>query len=181
MHNLSLIFPTTSTCDLLTIQDGSCYNENFPIENTILEIRVPGTCCFISFNLLEGWCSRTFNCQDLNLCVNNTCTDFPDGNYEIKYSVDPNVQTMVEYNYFRVCQLKSNYVKILLDFFAGLCNFSKLEKEDKALELRNIEELIKASVFMAEDELDVSKAIEIYNIAAEKIKKFNDKDCPTCK
>lgn len=180
MHNLGLIFPPASSCDKLTVQDGSCYEEGIPVTNTILEIKPPGGCCFIPFSLEEGWCSKTLTCEDFGICCGH-CSPLPDGNYEIKYSIDPNLQFMVEYNYFRVCRLLSAYFKSLCIYFTMRCDLSKREKELKDKEYNDILGLIRFAQYSAEDCLDVEQAILFYNEASEKLKELGNGNCPTCK
>lgn len=178
MHNLSLIFPDSTTCDKLTIQDSSCYNLNFPVVNTVLEIKVPGTCCFITFSLNTGWCSKTFNCQDLKICCANECMILPDGNYEVKYSVDPNLQTMVEYNYFRICQLWNSYIIKVCELRLSKCDFTKKEYKKKLDNLYYIRNMILDSKILAEECLNIEEAYKLYDEAKNLL---NDSEgCPTC-
>ena len=178
MHNLSLIFPATSSCDKLTVQDGSCYDINFPVTNTILEIKPPGAECFIIFNLPFGWCSKTINCQDLEVCCKpNGCSPLPDGNYEIKYSVDPNLATMVEYNHFRVCILWTSYINSVCELRGKKCDYSKSEYKARLDDLYNIRNMILDAVILAEECLNVDGATELYNEAK---KLLTDGHCQTC-
>jgi hypothetical protein len=177
MHNLSLIFPESTSCDKLTVQDGSCYNENFPVENIILEIKPPNECCFISFPLTEGWCSKTFNCEDFGICC-SPCSPLPDGNYEIKYSVDPNLTLMVEYNYFRICQLWSQYIKKVCELRLSKCDFSKREYKKELEKLYDIRNMILDSKILAEDCLHVTEAYDLYEQAKTLLNE--SEGCPSC-
>lgn len=179
MHKLSLNIPKASDCSLLSIYDASYYDVNFPISNTILEIKPPGSCCFIPFDLDQGWCSKTLNCLDLSLCCDgNTCSLLPDGNYEIKYSIDPNEFSMVEFNYFRVCQLWSNYTSEVCKYQDIKCNLSKSEKEEFKNRLYNIRNMINDSVILSEECLNVAAAYELYNEAKNLL--TNGTGCQNC-
>lgn len=177
MHNLSLIFPDTTSCDKLTIQDGSCYNENFPVENIILEIKPPNECCFTSFSLTEGWCSKTINCEDLNICCSH-CSPLPDGNYEIKYSVDPNLTLIVEFNYFRICQLWNSYIQKVCELRLSKCDFTHKEYKKKLDKLYDIRNMILDSKILAEDCLKVEEAYELYEQAKTLLNE--SERCPKC-
>jgi hypothetical protein len=181
MHKLDLIIPHNKNCKTLVVQDASIYDSNFPVTNIILEIKPPGQSCFIPFTLLAGWCSKTFNCVDFNLCcIGDDVSVLPDGIWEIKYSIDPNVSTMIEANHMRVCQLMSTYIKTIGVFLSNKCNYNKKEIESIEKELLNIKNLIDNSIFAAEDLLDNSSAIELYNEASLRLNKFNNGNFSSC-
>jgi hypothetical protein len=181
MHKLDIIPLQNKNCKTLVIQDASIYDILFPVTNTILEIKPPGQSCFIPFNLLTGWCSKTFNCIDFNLCcLSDEISVLPDGIWEIKYSVDPNVATMVEGNYMRVCQLMSTYIKTIGVFLSNKCNYNKHEILCIEKDLLEIKNLIDNSVFAAEDLLDNTSAIELYDEASLRLNKFNNGSFSSC-
>ena len=179
MHSLSLIFPEATTCDKLTIQDSSCYNEDFPVTNIILEVKPPSTCCFIAFSLNAGWCSKTLDCEDLETCCDRSkCISLVDGNYEIKYSVDPNLNSLIEYNYFRICQLWKIYIGKVCQLRSSKCDLSLKEYKRQLDKLYYIRNMILDSKILAEDCLDIDAAYELYNEAKNLL---NDSSgCPTC-
>lgn len=182
MQKLEYKIDNTGDCRFLHISDISTYDDRENVTNLYLEIKPPGAECFTTFHWYPCF-KEKLSCSDLGICCVG-CTDelnnLPDGNYEINISITPNQTTLTQYNYFRVCQLNNNYIKKLLSYFANKCNYSRMEKKCKQEELLSIDQLIKASVYMAEDHLDVDKAIELYNEAANKIKNFDDKDNCAC-
>lgn len=179
MHTLSLIFPDTTTCNNLIIQDGSSYNLEFPITNTILEVKLPESCCFISLTLDAGWCATVLDCVDLNTCADKyNCIGLPDGNYEIRFSVDPNLNSMVEYNYFRICQLWNIYIKKVCQLRVTKCDFTIKEYKKHLDKLYYIRSMILDSKILAEECLDVDAAYELYNEAKTLLNE--SKGCPSC-
>lgn len=182
MHKLNLDINRSATnCRFLTIQDASIYNSEFPVNNIILEIKPPLKNCYFSTTLLSGWCSKTLDCLFFDLCCEGDCiTVLPDGLYEIKYSIEPNIQTMVEFSHFRVCQLWNNYIKALCIYFSKKCDYSKSEKKAKEQELEDIRFLIEASVYEAEDCSNTDMAYILYEEANQKLKNLYDNGCPTC-
>lgn len=182
MHKLNLdINKKATNCRFLTIQDASIYNSEFPITNIILEVKPPTKNCFYNFDLVSGWCSKTLDCVHLDLCCEGDCvTVLPDGLYEIKYSLDPNLQTMVEYSHFRVCQLWNNYVKALAIYFSKKCGYKKSEQKQKEQELADIRFLIEGAVYEAEDYDNLDMAYTLYDEANEKLKNLYNNGCPTC-
>lgn len=182
MHILNIDISRNSKCRFLTIKDESLYDVNSTVSNTILEINPPGKSCFYTFNLLTGWCSKTLSCEDFDLCCVGDCkTVLPDGNYEIKYSVTPNLSTMIEVNHFRVCQIMNSYIKLILNFFHTKCDLSASERKLKQQKLLEIKELIDNSIYMAEEGLDVDSAYELYNEAKDLINDYGNSSCGTCK
>lgn len=180
MHTLSLSY-NNSPCNSLSIQDNSIYDINIPLQNIILEIKPPTKTCFYIFNLQPGWCSKTFTCTDFDLCCGSDETSLlPDGIYEIKYSVDPNLSTMIEFNHFKVCNLFSAYLSSLCVYFSQRTNYNKTEKENIESNFSEVKRLINFAIYSAEECLDTIQAIFFYNEASSKLKQINN-DCPTCK
>lgn len=181
MHKLDIIVIPNKNCKTLVIQDSSIYDINFPVTNTILEIKVPGQACFITFNLLAGWCSKTFNCVDFNLCCgSDQVSILPDGVYELKYSIDPNVSTMIQGSHMRVCQIMSQYIRTIGLFLSNKCNLRKKEIEEIEEDILEIKNYIECSVFAVEDLFDNTSGIELYNEASSKLNKFNDGNFSGC-
>lgn len=181
MHKLDIIVIPNKNCKTFVVQDASIYDINFPITNTILEIKPPGQACFITFNLLAGWCSKTFNCVNFNLCcISDEITVLPDGVYELKYSVDPNVETMIEGSHMRICQLTSEYTKVLGLFLSNRHNYNKREIIEIEKELLHIKTLLESSVFAVEDFFDNTSGIELYNEASSRLKRFKNGNFSGC-
>lgn len=181
MHKLDIIVNQNKNCKTLVVQDASLYDNITPVENIILEIKPPGQTCFTSFTLLAGWCAKTFNCLDFNLCcIGEEISVLPDGIWEIKYSIDPNITTMIEGSHMRVCQLMSTYIKTIGLFLSNKCNYNKKEIESIEKELLEIKNLIDNSIFAAEDLLDNSSAIELYNEASLRLNKVNNGNFSSC-
>lgn len=178
MHSLSVTYLSSNCCKNLTFRDDSIYDADIPVLNTILEIKPPGQCCFISFDLLLGWCSKTFSCEDLNVCcIENSLSIIPDGNYEIKYSINPNIYTLVSYNHFRVCQLQKSLAHAICFLRERKCDYSKSEWKIEINKLYYIRNMILDAVVLAEECLDIDNAYFLYEEAKNLL---NDKGCPTC-
>lgn len=180
MHSLSLDINRKTTCDKLTIQDTSWYDPLYPVENPILEVMSPISTCFSVFTLTHPWCLKTLTCQDLSICYNEqNGTILPDGNYIIKYSIDPNLSTMVEFNHFRVCNIMKNLILQICKFLSERCNMSLSEQKAEKERLLDIESIINYSVYASEECLDIEEAKRLYNEANKKLNESGD--CPTCK
>lgn len=179
MHTLSISYGNSGSCNSLTLQDASVYDSNIAVENQILEIKPPGKSCFYPFTLALGWCSKTFNCVDLDLCcVSPEVTALPDGIYEIKYSIDPNLQTMIEVEHFRVCNLYRKYLYAVCELRSKKCSYSHKEYRERVKELYEVKHLIADAVIMVEECLDKEVGMELYEEAKTLL---NGNGCKSCK
>lgn len=175
MHYLSILYGKNYDCKLFTLQDTSLYDGVSPLQNIVLEVRPPGSECFIPFTLINGWCSKTFNCFDLNICCINDCISvLPDGVYEFKYSIDPNIETLIEVQHLRICQLMKNYIKTIGIFLSKRCTYS--HKENKEIEkfLIFTKYLIDAAIYEVEENFNTNGGLELYNEALKNINSLND-------
>ena len=178
MHTLSITYANNTACKALTLQDASIYDAIAPLQNSILEIKPPGKSCFTAFNLLTGWCSKTFACIDFDLCcISDDITVLPDGIYEIKYSVDPNLSTMIELDHFRVCNLYKNYLYAICELRSNKCSYSHKAYKLKTKSLYDIKNMIADAVILVEECLDKESGIALYEEAKLLL---NAKGCPTC-
>lgn len=179
MHILSLSYASNNTCETLTIQDATYYDPNIAVVNQILEIKSPGTSCFTPFTLSQGWCSKTFNCVDLDLCCDNPCMSvLPDGIYEIKYSLDPNLNTMIEVEHFRVCNLYKKYLTAICELRSNKCSYRHKEYKEMVKDLYEVKHLIADAVIMVEECLDKEVGMELYEEAK---KLLEPNGCKSCK
>jgi hypothetical protein len=183
MQKLDVKVDFNSDCRVFSIQDSSIYHNVNLVENLIVEIKPPGVDCFTSFEWVPGF-NFVLNCSTLNLCCVDCPNEFsllPDGNYEIKISIDPNLKTITEYNHFRVCQLFKKYISQVCQLYKDKSDMKKNEFENKLDSLYRIKEIIMSSKYSAEECLDIQSALELYKDAEEKLNILsNGKGCATC-
>lgn len=183
MQKLEVKIDFSSDCRVLDIQDSSIYYNIDSVENLIVEIKPPGKDCFLSYEWTPGF-RHILNCSTLELCCvdcPNQYSLLPDGNYEIKISIDPNLKTVTEYNYFRICQLFKKYVSAICSLYKEKCDLKKIEFEKRVDELYRIKEMIMSAKYSAEECLDIESAIELYKEAESKLNLIsNGKSCLTC-
>lgn len=178
-HILNTTISDGLNCSTLILRDASQWDPAIPVQNGIIEIKSPLSDCFYSFtfeknfNLVVGCSGLGICCQD---CFPSEAT-IPDGNYEIKMSVDPNLKTIVSFNYFRECSLISNYISTACKVRNLKCDLSPKEYRDKLKDLRDIKNLVDEAKWMAEECLDVPEALTMYNEALQSLNKFNHKSC----
>ena len=175
MHQLDINYIKSSNCRTLTLYDTSIYQVDQPVTNVLLEIRPPNKGCFFIFKLTHPWCSKTFTCIDFDVCCeSDTTTCLSDGVYEIKYSVDPNVTTIVETQHLRVYQLMSIYIATISKFFYKKYDLSKADVKRIEEEFIQIKDLIDSAVYAVEEGFDIETGMYLYNKANERINKLNN-------
>lgn len=179
MTSLNLHIPETFNTKTLRIEDNSIYDPTPPL-NTILEIRPPSASQYVIFYLSANWKSETFDCEKLRLCYAN-CTgvqaNLPDGIYDIRYSVDPNISTMVEYNHFRTTAIMKRYTKMVCSFFNKRSDYKKSEYIALMDRLIEIDFIIKAAKYKAEECLEKEEALALYDQASTLLKDFENEPC----
>lgn len=178
-HILGLDINDTISCTTMRIADASIYQTGFDVTNLILEVTPPNKNCPIIFNTLSPYFSLILNSSNLNLIQSsNQSYNIPDGNYKIKYSINPNSKIFIEHNHFRVCKITNQLKAKIRDLYNEECTIKKSEFESRQNDLIEIDFMIKAAKSFAEDEKDFKKANDLYNEANNKLK--TSKECSTC-
>jgi hypothetical protein len=185
MHTLNLQVTDTADCSVMMIRDASVWDPNLVIQNAIVEIQPPLGDCFFPFTVTNpcggiiGF-SVAIACSSLGLCCPTclpTASTLPDGNYNIKFSVDPNLQTIVEFNYFRNCDLTNKYIGAAC-WTRGQKNDLRPDQYNRRLkELQLIRELVDGSKWMAEEALHTEEALLMYNEAIVQLSHYTKKQC----
>lgn len=182
MHQLDITYHNTYNCKSLKIEDNSVYDDAISITNVILEVKPPGLTSYIPFYFPnKKWKSITLNCSSLKMCSKKKpLTVLPDGVYDIKYSIDPNLKTMVEFSHMRVCNLMSNYVKLIGLFLSKKSEIDRSEAECIQKQLVSIKDTVDACIYAVEECLDNTLGLELYSEAAKKLNKINDGNFTGC-
>ncbi len=184
MHELDITYHNTYNCKTLRIEDNSIYDEDLDVVNPILEIKPPGLLHYIPFYFAnKNWKAITVNCSTLKLCcTKQPCklTEIPDGIYDIKYSIDPNLKSIIEFSHMRICKIMTSFIKITGLYFSSRSLRSKKDNDSIEKELLNIKEIIDASVYAVEEWLDNTSGLELYSEAATRINKINDGNFTSC-
>ncbi len=180
---LDIYIRETYNVNSLTVQDTSIYDEGYEVANEIVEIKPPGSDCYVAFSVHDDdcpWKSLTVNCLQLQICKEN-CGDhlaaLPDGVYEIKYSIDPNLSTMVEFSHLRTTKISKRLAVVVCEFFGMKCDFKKSQYKELLDQLIEIEFLIKAAKWKTEECLESTEGIELYKKADELLKEFENGGC----
>lgn len=185
MHHLDITYHNTYNCKSLRIEDNSVYEPDQEVKNLILEVKAPGLTSFVPFYFAHSdWKAIVLNCSSLRVCpkkkIKGELAPLPDGIYDIKYSVDPNLVCMVEFSHMRVCQIMSNFIKLTGLFLSNKCTMTNKEIEDIEEELLSIKNTIDAAVYAVEELLDNTLGLELYSEAAKRLNKINDGNFTSC-
>lgn len=184
MHELDITYHNTYNCKSLRIEDNSIYDPDIQVKNPILEVKPPGLLGYIPFYLSKKtWKSITLNCSTLKLCcAKQPCklTELPDGVYSIKYSIDPNLRSIVEFSHMRVCRVMASYIKVVGIFLSSKYTRPIKDNESIEKELLAIKDIIDASIYSVEELLDNQLGLELYEEAITRIKQISDGDFTKC-
>lgn len=178
-HNLNLFIAKDCDCATHKVLDASVYAPGINITNGILEVIPPGYTCPVIMNVNYNFnLTLTVSNLDIMQTINNSnLMNLPDGIYNYKYSVDPNLKTIVEFNRLRTCKLrgklKNGFMKLLLEKYKLNNNLFK----EGLKKVNYIEDLIKVAEYSAEDN-ETSTAKALYEEANNLINDFNS--CIEC-
>jgi len=158
----------TGSCKTLRLADNSNYLASVTVTNALLEITPPGASCPVVFEVEKDF-SKTVNSASLNISPTQSYNDLvplPDGPYEIKYSINPNLKVYVEYTLFRNCRLVDKYAGAICSLFNDRSKISHKEFDRRRKDLIWIKEVIDASKYIAEECGDIDAAMALYNEAS---------------
>jgi hypothetical protein len=182
ISELLLNFTTNSGCKSFTIKDVSNYNENLPVTCGQLVITTPGFCNISYFDVPKDF-EKTFNLSNLGHQIVDgihCLTDLPEGNYTIKYSINPNDVLFVEYNYFHTCLTERRYFDAVCQYLEDRCDMTISEKRERREKLDDIYSALKMSKISAEECNDVETADELLAEANDKLDKLNSESDESC-
>lgn len=174
---LFIDFPDTTSVKTMRVEDASFYNPKIKVTCAQVDVTPPGYIEPVTFNVKAGF-SIILNSSNLRLKKVNLyskLTALPDGIYTVKYSINPNEQLWIEYDYLRIAVL-------LQEYNAQLCAVKitpyPLSREVRAelKRLREIKWYIDSAKLEVEDRGNRVRGMELYAYAAELLKVT----CKTC-
>lgn len=173
-HQLSLELPDTNNIKVLRLVDTSIYSPDIPVTCGTVRITSPGFNLPAAIEVLPYF-NYVFNACSLGL-QRSGCTDFsevlPDGIYVINYSVAPNTNVFVEYNYLRTTQTNNKYFNLLCELELAACDPAPDVKE-KLKELRIIKSFIDAAKAKVEYAGEPEAGMELFLYAQKRLQKYS--------
>lgn len=179
ISKLALQFYEDYNSTTLTIIDRSIYNEDITVGCERLLITLPGFVHPITVPISTGF-NEAFTAYDLKLTNRNNSNlmKLPDGLYIINYSICPNDEVYVEYNYLRQTETYKKY-------FKKLCSLQLLGCEEKKStaeiikKLQTIDMYLQAAKAYVEECGAPVRGLELHAYANKLLDKLNI-DC-NCK
>lgn len=172
----------TKSLKTFRVADASWYNSKIKVEDAKLSITPPGVTDAVVFNVKKNF-STVFNSSNLKLKRAKVYSDLqalPDGIYTIKYSIRPNNDAWVEYDYMRIDSLMHCYFEEMCKLKLQACTPTK-EQNVKLKDLSEIRLYIENSKIEVEYCGNRKRGIELYNYAKKLIDKFKTGSCLNCK
>lgn len=179
--HLSLDITETHDIKTLRVTDSSWYNKKIDVECATLTVTPPGTSREISFNVKKDF-NTVLNSSNLKLKRARVYSDLgplPDGVYKIRYSIKPNDDLWIEYEYLRVENLLKDFYEIKGKLKLQACE-ADWKTKDQLSKLDEIEVYIKAAKGEVEYLHNRKRGIELYDYARSLLSKFKQRDCLTC-
>lgn len=173
-HQLSLEVPDTNNCSVFRIFDTSIYSSLLDITCGTLEITSPGFNEAVSievlpnFNLVLNGCTlgiQTAGCGSVSEVL-------PDGIYNIRYSVSPNSEVYVEYNYLRICMTLNKYFNYLCQIELAACE-PEADVKEQLDELMLIKSFLDAAKVKVEYCENPQEGMELFMYAQARLQKFS--------
>lgn len=178
MVNTELSLDVSKSLSLKTIRlfDTSFYYNNEPVFNYLVEVLPANRSEWVVFHVDKGF-SLVLNSSNLRYQKakdEDRLLDLPDGIYEIKQSIQPNIHTLTLYYHFRIAELLNkiqNERDALLD---DRCSLSRSEYYRNRDRLRDIEEYAYASQWKVEERNDKKKGKELYDFASKLLEQYTN-------
>jgi len=175
-HQLSLELPDTNNIKVLRLFDTSYYAEGLTVDCGKLLITSPGFNMPVvievlpHFNLVLNACAlglQSTGCGEYSQVI-------PDGIYKINYSVSPNSNVFVEYDYLRVTQTLNKYYNLLAQLELSGCE-PDADVKEQLNELRLIKSFIDAAKAKVEYAHDPEQGMELLVYAQKRLNKYTAK------
>jgi len=154
--------------------DESEYNPKIAVSSPTLEITPPGFNSPTIFTV-KPYFNMVFNASILNILKVKSIAllaDLPDGTYGIKYSISPNTELFVEYDYFRTVKLREKFSRIVCGLLDKKRDYTVKEFEEIKQEILWIDQLIDSSKYKVEICEEPDKGILLYNEASHLLDKY---------
>lgn len=157
--------------------DTSYYCPDETIENYLIEVLPVGKNTWVSFHVAKRF-SLALNSANLRYkkaSDEEHLIELPDGIYEIKQSIKPNLFTFSHFYHMRTTDLSNKLQIQRTKLLSNQCSISREEYFVERDKLRDIEEFITASKWMVEECNDKEKGKEIYEFSKKLLEQYASK------
>lgn len=173
---LSLEVSNAPNPKVMRLYDTSHYCEDETVENYLVEVLPASKSVWLSFNVAKNF-SLALNSSNLRYRRVNDPSELialPDGIYEIKQSIKPNIHTLIHFYHFRVTELLNKLNSNRSTLLGDKCNISRNEYVANRDKLRDIEEYIKAAKWMVEERGKKVEGLELYDFAKKLLEEYSN-------
>lgn len=173
---LSLEVSNNTNLKVIRLYDTSFYYNNQAVENYLVEVLPVNKTTWIVFNVDKHF-QLVLNSSNLHykkVDKAEDLLDLPDGIYEIKQSIKPNLKTLNHFYHFRIIEILNRLQKERDTLFNDKCDISKTEFIINRDRLRDIEEYLLAAKWKVEECHDKVKGKEMYEFARKLLEKYSN-------
>lgn len=171
---LSLEVSDSSNPKVLRVFDTSHYcNE---VENYLLEVLPVNKSSWVTFHVFKDF-SLALNSSNLQYKKVGTVEeliDLPDGIYEFKQSIKPNIHTLNHFLHLRTTELQNKISSERLKLINDVCLLKREEFEMNRNKLRNIEEYLLAAKWSVEECTDKVRGKELYDFSSKLLEQYTN-------
>jgi hypothetical protein len=173
---LSLEVSNGSNIRVMRLFDTSHYYDEDTVENYIIDVLPVNKDRWVSFNVQKGF-SLILNSSNLRYNRakdEDELADLPDGIYEIKQSIKPNIHTLNHFYHFRITEALNKLGKSRSELLSDKCSISRTEYLQNRDKLRDIEEYLWAAKWLVEEDHDKAKGKELYDFATKLLEHYSN-------
>lgn len=174
ISKLQVDYQDSNNPKIFRLVDDSEYNNKIPVQNGLLEITPPGFKYAQVFSV-KPYFNMVLNASILGILKTKSyklLADLPDGIYHIKYSIAPNSELLVEYDYFRTIKLMDKYSRIVCALLDKKRDYTVREFDEIKQEILWIYQLIQSSKYKIEICGENEKGLDLYNEAGHLLNKY---------
>jgi len=173
---LSLEVSNSAAPKVMRLVDTSHYCDDETIENYLIEVLPVNKSTWVSFNVTKNF-SLALNSSNLRYKKASEASKLialPDGIYEIKQSIKPNIHTLVHFYHFRTVELLNKIKSERDDLLSNKCNISRTEYLQNRDKLRDIMEYADAAKWMVEECGKKVEGKELYEFATTLLEQYTN-------
>lgn len=174
VSKLQLDYQDSNNPKTFRLVDDSEYNTKLPVQNGRLEVTSPGFAYAQVFDV-KPYFNMALNASILGILKTKSyklLADLPDGIYHIKYSIAPNAELFVEYDYFRSVKLIEKYARITCALLQKKRDYTVQEFDEIKQEILWIHQLIDSAKYEVEICDNPQRGLDLYNEAGHILNKY---------
>lgn len=160
----------------MRVFDTSHYCEDEVLDNYLVEVLPVNKGTWVTFIVKKNF-SLVLNSSSLRYNKVSSVSDLielPDGIYEFKMSVKPNILNISHFYHLRTVSLERKLQSEFVKLIDGKCDISKFDYNINKLKLRDIEEYMKAAKWAVEECNDKEKGKDLYEFAQTLLKNYTN-------